>query len=251
MGLAPIIGPPINRSPPHNIRNRPVWDLPLRLLPPSCPVDHLLIGIVQKQRGLIAAGTSKSEALGPYYPSMKILAYPDQNEDGNAVSTLIANLLHCTALSGLPEKAACLFVMYRLARWQIAPSAETYGNLPEWYTARLSQLMTPHPIWASQIPFGKLRDRVIANQDKFANDEFQTLYCVSLSLNWPRDPMDIFLLDGNDVKLSDEFVRHCTTLMNWTLGEPFSRRYPELADCCNLTTAQNTPQMNPEVHRRY
>jgi hypothetical protein len=173
---------------------------------------------------------------------MRILAYPDQSDDGNALSTLIANLLHRTSLSNLPEKAACLFVMYHLAQWQIAPSPETYRNLPEWHTARLSQIMTPHPIWVSQIPFGKLRDRIIENQETYATEEFQTLYTASLSLNWPRDPTDILVFDGNDVRASDEFVRHCTFLGNWSLGAPFSLRYPELSDCCKLTTPQQMSQ---------
>lgn len=251
MGPAPIIRPPVNRTPPPDLRSRPAWEFPLRLLPPSCPVDHLLIGIVQRQRGHLTTGASKAEVLGPYHPSLRILAYPGQSEDGNALSTLIANLLLRTPVSGLPERAACLFVMYHLAQWQIAPSPETYGNLPEWHTPRPSQLTTPHPIWVSQMPFGKLRDRVIANQETYATDEFQALYSASMSINWPKDPMEILVSDGNDVRVSDEFAGHCTTLANWSLGEPFTRRYPELADCCRFTTFQRAPQINQGAQRRY
>lgn len=248
---APKIKPPVTRTLPPGLPSCPAWELPLRLLPPSCPVDHLLLGIVQRQRSLLAAGATKAEVLGPYHPSLRILTYPDQAEDGNAISTLIANLLQRTSVPGLPEKAACLFVMYHLAQWQIAPSPETYGNLPEWHTARPSQLMTPHPIWVTQIPFGKLRDRIIANQDKYATDEFQELYSSSMSINWPKEPIDILVFDGNDVRVSDEFARHCTTLANWSLGEPFSRRYPELTDCCRLTTFQRGQQMNCGAHRQH
>jgi hypothetical protein len=231
--------------------NRPAWELPLRLLPPTCPVDHLLIGVVERQRSLLAAGAPKAEVLGPYHPSLRILAYPDQTEDGNALSTLIANLLQRTSVAALPEKAACLFVMYHLAQWQIAPSPETYSNLPDWHTARPSQLMTPHPVWVTQIPFGKLRDKIIANQEKYATQEFRTLYSASMSINWPKDPVDLLVFDGNDIRVSDEFARHCTTLANWSLGEPFSMRYPELADCCRLTRHHQVPQMNRGTQQHF
>jgi hypothetical protein len=251
MGSAPILRAPVIPPPPLGLPNRPAWELPLRLIPPSCPVDHLLIGIVQNLRGLIAAGASEAEVLGPYHPSLRIIAYPDQSEDGNALSTLIANLLQRTQLIGLPEKAACMFVMYHLAQWQIAPSPETYSNLPEFHKPRASQLLTPHPIWASQITFGKLRDRVIANQETYATEEFQVLYTASLRINWSKDPMDILVFEENDVRVSDEFARHCTTMANWSIGEPFSRRYPELADCCTFATDQYVPQMNQEALRQY
>lgn len=248
MEPAPMTRPLVNHTPPLP-KHRPAWELPLRLLPPSCPVDHLIIGIVQRQRSLLAAGAPKAEVVGPYHPSLRILAYPDQTEDGNALSTLIANLLNRTPLPGLPERAACLLAVYHLVQWQIAPSPETYGNLPEWHKPGASQLITPHPIWVTQIPFGKLRDKVIANQDKYATDEFQELSAVSMSINWPKQPIDLLVFDGDDVRASDEFARHCRTLANWSLGEPFTRRYPELADYCRFTTFQHTPQMNHDLQR--
>ena len=251
MRSAPVIRTPAIPRPPLGLPSGPAWELPLRLIAPACPVDHLLIGIVQRQKDLIALGASKAEVLGPYNPSLRSIAYPDQTEDGNTLATLIANLLHRTPLIGLPEKAACLFVMYHLAQWQIAPSPETYGNLPEFHTPRASQLLTPHPIWASQITFGKLRDRIIANQETYATEEFQALYVASLSLNWTKDPKDILVFEGNDVRASDAFARHCTTITNWSVGEPFSLRYPELADCCTFATIQHVPQMNQEALRQY
>ncbi|KAG0646715.1 hypothetical protein D0Z07_6183 [Hyphodiscus hymeniophilus] len=200
---APLNRPPrVNNTSP-SFQGGPAWQLPLRLLPPTCPVDSLLIGIVQRQRALLAVGAPKAEILGPYHPSMIIIAYPDQNEDGHALSTLIANLFLRTPIPGTPEKAACLYVTYHLTQWQIDPSPETYANLPEWHRARPSQVMTPHPTWVTQMVFGKLRDRVIANQERYATEEFHALYLVSLNINWPRGPMDIFVIDGNDMSLLD------------------------------------------------
>lgn len=251
MGLAPLTRLPGTPPPPQgfDLPNPPSWKLLLRLLPPTCPVDYLLINLVQRQRSLLASGVAKAEVIGPYHPSLRALAYPDQTWNGNAISTLIANLLLRTSLPGFAEKAAFLFVMYHLAQWQIAPSAETYNNLPEWHTPRASQLLTPHPIWVTQIPFGKLRDKIIANQDEYATDEFRALYSVSMSINWPKQPIDILVVEGDDLTVSDEFARHCSVLENWSLGEPFTRRYPELADYCRFTSHQQPPQMN--LGRRY
>lgn len=155
MDPAPLPNPPIPASYENpafvNQSSPPAWELPLRLVPPTGPVDSILIGLLQRQRGLALSGSSRESVTGSYSPSLKALLNPEQSNSVHPVTSVISSLLQRTALRGLPEKAAALFVVYHLSQWQILPSEETYNNLPEWHVPRASQLLTPHPIWVDQV----------------------------------------------------------------------------------------------------
>ena len=224
---------------PGSFENRapqPAWSIPLRLSSPACPFDSILVGLIQRQKSLANTGADATVTAGPYQPSMKPLLYSDHpNNKCHPISTVISNLLHKTALRDLPEKAGLLYLMYRSTQWQILSWSSTYSALPDWQTPRVTQLITPHPAWVSQLLWGKLRDKVIENQELYATDEFQYLYMRSLNLNWPYRGVDAFVSQGDEVVPTDVFERHVRTLSSWSLDEPFARRYPELRDDCKFT----------------
>jgi hypothetical protein len=155
MDPTPTVTAPVPISydipPTVNHSSLPAWELPLRLVPPTGPVDSILIGLLQRQRGLAISGNSREVVIGPYSPSLKALLNPEQSNSVHPVASVITSLLQRTALRGLPEKVAALFVMNHLSQWQILPSEETYNNLPEWHVPRASQLLTPHAIWIDQV----------------------------------------------------------------------------------------------------
>lgn len=80
-----------------------------------------------------------------------------------------------------------------------------------------------------------MRDIVIGNQARYANDNFQHAYASSLNLNWPYHDMDALSFEGDEVKVSETFRRHALNLSNWSMDEPFQRAYPELRDACRFT----------------
>jgi hypothetical protein len=155
MKAVQVVSPPVPVSYDlPTVENQPshqTWELPLRLVPPTGPVDSILMGLLQRQRRLAINGSPREIVIGPYSPSLKALLNPEQSNMAHPVASIITNLLQRTALRGLPEKAAALFVMNHLSQWQILPSEETYNNLPEWHVPRASQLLTPHPIWIDQV----------------------------------------------------------------------------------------------------
>jgi hypothetical protein len=116
----------------------------------------------------------------------------------------------------------------------VSPTPQTYENLPDWAAPRPSQLVTQHAVWIDQIPWGKLRDRIINNQEVYATDEFRHLFMVSLSVNWPYRPMDALVYQGDEVVMNPVFERHVNRLENWSLGPEFANRYPELQDVARL-----------------
>lgn len=235
----------VNQPPPHT------WELPLQFVPPTGPVDSILIGLLQRQRNMALSGARGAALIGPYYPNLRGLLNLEDSVSTHPVSSVLADLIRRTQLKGLAEKAAALYVIYRLTQWQISPCAETYNLLPDWYGPRASQILTGHPIWSTlvslssfeigvfltseQVIWGKLRDIVINDQETYATDEFQYLYTSSLNINWQYGDENILLFEGDEVRMTDVFTRHVNIQANWSLDEPFQRRYPELRHACKFS----------------
>lgn len=214
------------------------WELPIKYLPPTGIVDSLLLNIIHEQRHHASAGTLPStRMISP--ANMKGLLYSKEDTTHNTdpVSNAIAEILHGSEIPNLPEKAACLFVMHKLLCWQISPILETYERIPEWFSPRPSQLVEAHAMWISHIPWPKLRDKIIRNQLNYATEEFQELFNVSLSVNWPFHDIDILMFENGEVRVTPMFENHVTRLENWSLNAPFTSRYPELIDVCKFGSA--------------
>jgi hypothetical protein len=211
------------------------WELPLQFIPPTGPVDAILIGVLDRQKSLARSGASGPHLIGPLQPSLTALVNPERSNEVHPVASVLSNLLQRTTLRSLTEKAAALFVMYRLCQWQIAPSLETFRNIPDWFAPQSSQFFTPHPIWVTQIAWARLREIVINEQERYATDEFQHIYTTSLNLNWPYRDVDILNFEGNEVTLTPAFEAHVRSQSNWSLDEAFQMRYPELRDTCKFT----------------
>lgn len=81
-----------------------------------------------------------------------------------------------------------------------------------------------------------MREFVIANQEDYATEEFQYKFVESLNINWPYglDAALMWTKDG-DVKVSKRFWDHTRDFANFTLDEPFQRRYPELRNVYPFT----------------
>ncbi|QSZ36672.1 hypothetical protein DSL72_006553 [Monilinia vaccinii-corymbosi] len=214
------------------------WDLPiLNISTPTCGVDSILMSIVNTQKRIGQQGAPVDHIIGPPQPSMKALILPDDPNQTHNISTMISRLLMSLAVRGLPERAGCLYLMYHICQWQIYPSSSTYENLTDWSSPRTSQLITPHPIWADSILWGKLKDKVIENPDLYANEEFQDAYILGISVNWTRPEAETFRWEGNDIFITEEFENHIKTLSNWSLDERFAARYPELAPLVKISGA--------------
>ncbi|KAJ8067356.1 hypothetical protein OCU04_004709 [Sclerotinia nivalis] len=220
------------------------WALPiLNTSLPTCGVDTLLLNIIRTQKGIARQGAPESDIIGPPQPSMKALIYPNDQSPTHIISTMISRLLTNLAVRGLPERAGCLYLMYHICQWQICPSSSTYGNLTDWTSPRTSQLITPHPVWADSIFWGKLKDRVIEKQDLYANEEFQNAYILCINVNWPRPDLEAFRFEGNDIFVTEEFENHIKTLSNWSLDERFAARYPELAPLVKISGVGGVGQL--------
>jgi hypothetical protein len=86
-----------------------------------------------------------------------------------------------------------------------------------------------------QIPWPRLRDRVINNQDVYSNQEFQEIFTSNISINWPHPPGEALVLQNSEVRMNPIFERHVIRLESWSLGPSFAQRYPELKDATRIT----------------
>jgi hypothetical protein len=127
------------------------WERPLNLLPPSSPIDSILVDLVQRQRDLFLGGSLREIVIGPYSPSLEALLNPARSNSVHPLISVMSSLLEKTSLRGFPEKVAALFLMNCLTQWRIMLSEETYNNLPEWFVPGVSQLLVPHRIWVDHV----------------------------------------------------------------------------------------------------
>ena len=82
-------------------------------------------------------------------------------------------------------------------------------------------------------PWGKFREKVIENQDRYDNVEFQNDYATNLSVNFP-DPMQALIFEDGQIKVSITLDRHLSNIANMSMKKPFADKYPEFKDVCRF-----------------
>lgn len=212
---------------------------PSRNVPPTCPLDSLLLDFLGERRQRMAEGISPHEVVGPRYPSVSSLLNPSNSVYSHPLSKVFTDILSTFPdLSSLPERVAVLYIMFLFMRWQISPTRENYQRLPEWIRPRPSQLFTQHPAWIDHVPWPCMRDRLVASQgtDEYPFDCFFIPFTTTLTLSWPYEETDTLLktTDTEEVVINPVFERHLRNLDNWKLGEAFVKTLPSLSDTCNL-----------------
>ena len=213
--------------------------VPIRNSPPTCPLDSLLLNFLHERQKLAAEGVSTPKLVGPAYPSVSSLLNPARGVNSHPLSKVFTDILSTFPdLSTLPERVAVLYIHFLIMRWQISPTQENYDRLPDWATPRAPQLFTPHPAWIDNIPWPKMRDRLVRdyNPREYLFDNFFIPFTTTLSVNWPYEATDCLLSspDNDELSINPVFERHLRRLENWSLGPAFARTFPGLQDTYRL-----------------
>ncbi|KAH7383519.1 hypothetical protein BKA64DRAFT_160653 [Cadophora sp. MPI-SDFR-AT-0126] len=212
-----------------------VWELPLRLKDPATPVDKLLCGVIESQKALAIGGASRAVAIGPRYPNINVLVAPQLSQLSHPLSRFLCDLLKRLTYRTFIDKLGALLVMYPLYQWQIMNDYESYCGIPSHSIPCLSQRTTPHHVWICALGSPKLRDAVIANQERYCTEDFMYSFILSLHCNWQKGIGDAICWGRDGVSVTKEFWDHCNVLDNWSMGKPFSEKYPELRDAIKFT----------------
>ncbi|RDL31861.1 uncharacterized protein BP5553_09263 [Venustampulla echinocandica] len=223
----------------HPGQNQPsvyAWQISTKLKAPSTYVDNLMFQVIHTQRHLsVTKSLTGDEIIGPSVPSVYMLF----NQPGPSTrnpSTLTemmecyATLLSARGFCLIPEKLSSFMCMYRFVQWQISPSYEAYQALHNWQVPEPSQLTIPHPAWMDLPPWGSFRDRVVRNQERYDNVEFQYDYATNLSVNFPHDPMKALVFKDGQIVISPMLETHLSDISNMSMQKPFAVKYPELHD---------------------
>lgn len=216
------------------------WQISTKLKSPSTYLDKLMLNVIQSQRHLSATSdASTTEVMGPTFPSVHIL-FDQPGPPGKGANNMgkvmerYAAVLSNRGFSLIPERLASFMCMYRFIQWQICPTYETYKTLHEWQAPCDAQLTIPHPAWMDLPPWGKFREQVIENQDKYDNAEFQSDYAGSLCVNFPFDHMKALIFDAGEMKISPMLDKHLSDINNMSMKKVFGDKYPEFRSVCRV-----------------
>ena len=220
------------------------WQISTKLKAPVTHVDHLMISVIQTQRHLqLTSDSSGEDLIGPEFPSVHVLF--DQtgflkSRPLKPPSTLIEVMdrynavLSNRGIALIPEKIASFMCMYRFVQWQIQPSYTTFQTLHDWQAPQIAQLTIPHPAWMDLPPWPKFREKIIQNQERYDNAQFQNDYATNLSVNFPFDPMKAVVFEEGQIKVSKIMEKHLSNLANMSMKKPFADKYPEFAEHCQF-----------------
>jgi hypothetical protein len=219
------------------------WQISTKIKAPVTYVDQLMFSVIHSQRHLaMTANLTGEDLIGPSFPSVHLLFNQPGPIDKKPSSLTEVMERYSAVLSNrgfqlIPEKLASFMCMYRFVQWQINPNYDTYQALHEWQAPRPSQLTISHPAWMDLPPWGKFRDKVIENQDKYDNPEFQNDYASNLSVNFPHDPMKALIFENGQIMVSKVMDRHLSDISNMSMKRLFADKYPEFRDACRFDEA--------------
>jgi len=208
----------------------PVYATPIKNNETTCLLDDILLKFLKERHDLIAQGQPKEEVVGPRYPSVSSLLNKDTTADHPLSSLFTAIIGTFPDLCRLPEQLAVIYMMFLLMRWQVEPSQENYERLPPWLQPLPAQVTVPHPAWLDHVPWPGMREHMVRNYQNYPLENYFIPYTSTISCNWPYD--DIYVLirspETDEITINPVFDQHVRNLDNWTLGEAFSQKFPEL-----------------------
>ncbi|CAG8981359.1 hypothetical protein HYALB_00012957 [Hymenoscyphus albidus] len=218
------------------------WQISTKLKAPVTLVDQLMFSVIHSQRHLaLHSEATGDDLLGPSFPPVHIIfnhqapitsSKPPSNI--TEVMSRYSEVLSKRGFALIPEKLASFMCMYRFVQWQISPTYQTYQKLHDWQAPRPAQLAIPHPAWMDLPPWGKVREMMIENQERYDNPEFQNDYASNLSVNFPHDPMKALIFEDGQIMVSPLMERHLSDINNMSMKKPFADKYPEFRDACRF-----------------
>lgn len=228
----------------HSRQEQPVWATTTLNQESTCTMDGILLQFLKDRRDLLARGLPRLEVMGPPSPSVaSLLNKADCTSSHHPISEFFTAIIRTFPnLSSLPEQLGTVYLMFLNMRWQVEPTRENYDRLLPFTRPVPLQRTVPHPAWMDQVPFPLMRDRMIRDLDKYNLDEFFVPYTNTLSVNWPYGNSCVLTqrpgtkMESNEaeITINPVFDQHVRNLDNWTVGDEFKRKFPELEGTYNL-----------------
>ncbi|KAF2821732.1 hypothetical protein CC86DRAFT_470408 [Ophiobolus disseminans] len=223
---------------------------------PTCVSDKIVQSHVATASTIVHA---TSDIFLEDQPDLNALLGRERSNGSADVSNVVSDiLLAYPEIGTLPEKAACLYVMYKLLNWLIYRTQSTYDKMPIWLRPVPLQLQVEHPAWIDRIPWPSARVHLIQHPE-ITFDDFASCYSSSFHVSWPYDhahvlipatqsqivnpeamSRDWFSSSCSDSQgkatvpktavLNPVFEQHLRQLKNWGVSDTFRHRFPELSE---------------------
>ena len=157
------------------------------------------------------AGRQHSELSQPSFPSISSLLNPHSEDDANnPIATAVSAQIRRTNVTSFTGRVAFHYIVAVMLRWYVAPSEETYAQLPDNMRPTDLQRTVPHSPWIDLFCWPEGRDAIIKHMAPSQFDEFRLLTSTTICVHWPYSDADVFLSssDGKQVILNPVFVSH-------------------------------------------
>jgi hypothetical protein len=121
-----------------------------------------------------------------------------------------------------------------IIKWLIYRTQSTYEQMPGWLRPQLLQREVPHPAWIDRIAWPNARNYLITHPE-ITFDDFAMVYSSSFEVSWPYSPSYVIEAQNESgpdrgINLNPVYEQHLRQLKNWTVGDKFRRKFPELSE---------------------
>ncbi|KAK5045468.1 hypothetical protein LTR84_009332 [Exophiala bonariae] len=205
---------------------KPEWSIYPLVFDDGSTLCRKTTSFLTAARILIEQGTSVDTIIGDEQPQVDCFFAPRRltSLGGISVSHWACSLFSSFEDLERPFVLIWILLVYRLMRWMICPSAETYASLLPYQRPTLVQRTIPHSVVVDLLHLPDLRDAVCRRPRDFLSSAH------GISLNWPKplnQAVEVHPTNGS-LYLTEEFKLHGSDLNNWTYSTDFLLVFPEL-----------------------
>ncbi|EGX52119.1 hypothetical protein AOL_s00043g509 [Orbilia oligospora ATCC 24927] len=195
-------------------------------------INHKVVNLIVNTHAAIAAGMRKALTF-PRSPSIPNLLLLDL--DSNPLTSIVGRALLNSSPAQLADSVATYFIVYRLLRWRICPTPETYYDLPEWYRPSELQKTWPHPLCIDLLAWPKLRNGIIPIYEQLDKLRLSRDITESITVGWPEaEPLLVKDFRTNSAVLNPKFEEHIWKFSNWRMGPLWALRQPRFVGFVNM-----------------
>ncbi|VUC28431.1 unnamed protein product [Clonostachys rosea] len=235
----------------------PPWELSPRNTPAGCLADDILQDFINQTRTTGLASTPRTAedqgSASTWKPNLCSLLDRNHRPD-DKISNVVAGIVNAyTEIEDLPRQVAVFVNLAHLLNWMVLLDRDSWELLPDWLRPVPIQAATPHAAWIDRIPWPRAREYLIIHPE-ITLDDFVVPYSSSFSLNWPYDPTSVLLppVTRNDqiteITVNPVFQEHMKQISNWTIGEAFRKRFPDMSRLIDMDLGQPSAPSTPSTH---
>ncbi|ROT38015.1 hypothetical protein SODALDRAFT_360336 [Sodiomyces alkalinus F11] len=214
------------------------WEILPKDTSPTCLADEILQNFIDSVRtkALISPKPAHERAAA-YSRKPRVCSLMDpRRRTEDVISNVVADIVRSyPEIETLPKQVAVFWNMALLLKWMVLLDRDSWEQMPPWLRPIPSQRAIPHAAWIDRIPWPKAREYLIMHPE-ITLDDWAAPYSSSFNVSWPYDPSHVVITIPNptdssvaEFSINPVYEEHLRQMRNWTVGDVFRKRFPELA----------------------